>query len=366
MTAVRTKERDPYFDLVKAFAMLCVVMSHFWQAAGHYSVEHVSFLANFFTAVDMPIFFMLSGMFAGRLVESGDVRRLIVRIWGYLWPAAALAVLFAAINFFAFDKDVGQLIPLVWSLFWGKWFLIVLSYCCVLLFFYNRIKSIVWRIVFCALVAGVLLILPDKAHINALRYMLPHFCLGLFVFRAWKVWESNLLGVLTMAIFSAVILLEGNVMTNGMGFYWATFDVRAILSSWRAIILWAVSIMTGVCGYIAVLWVLRKFVDYCQKVEVFASFGTTTLGVYLLHQQLLGYVERFGFRPISFTGCLAGAVLLFLFCHYCVIGWRAVGRRWQRKGLLLDILGAQRFSSELGAEKMVKYTKRNERIATDM
>lgn len=103
--------RDPYFDVLKFVAMYLVVLSHCWQASGHYTVEEVSYLTNYFIGFHMPIFFVISGLFCRRVVEGGT--GLAARVWGYLWPAAAIELVFAcaAFPFTSVEQGLAAFVP---------------------------------------------------------------------------------------------------------------------------------------------------------------------------------------------------------------------------------------------------------------
>lgn len=68
------KERDSWFDNIKGFLMICVVVGHF---VGVYITRYptFNFLYNFIYTFHMPAFAVVSGYFMKRRVEQKDLDR---------------------------------------------------------------------------------------------------------------------------------------------------------------------------------------------------------------------------------------------------------------------------------------------------
>ena len=98
---IQTTKRNPVYDVTKFMVMLLVVAGHLtgndivsWESG-------ISYLSNLNIGVAMPLFFMISGYFAARTLESGDIGKIVARIAGFLWPLAAFGVVFGFILFAA-------------------------------------------------------------------------------------------------------------------------------------------------------------------------------------------------------------------------------------------------------------------------
>ena len=91
------KRRDPYFDVVKAVAIIMVVFCHVMTIAP--SGTFPMWINNFRVGMNMPIFFVISGYFAWPMVEALDWRKLVRNVRAYLTPALFAGVVYAAADF---------------------------------------------------------------------------------------------------------------------------------------------------------------------------------------------------------------------------------------------------------------------------
>ena len=107
-------KRDPLFDMAKFVAMFMVVYWHVMSyRPGFDLAEMPSHAANFIIAVNMPLFFLVSGYFSRRLHDSGNWRRLLGRLVTYFWPLAVFSILGAVIDAIIFHKCTIMQTPLV-------------------------------------------------------------------------------------------------------------------------------------------------------------------------------------------------------------------------------------------------------------
>ena len=95
------KQREALWDVCKALMMLWVVWGHLLPAAMVQQNPYTEpFISNLKIAVNMPVFFAISGLLARRSLESastGDViRRLVTWLYPFL-PSALSLLLFLAL-----------------------------------------------------------------------------------------------------------------------------------------------------------------------------------------------------------------------------------------------------------------------------
>lgn len=313
------------FDVAKAFAMFMVVFGHVAGAAHMFGGR----VYNFGIGFKMPIFFFISGYFLWTTIQRGDCRKLLTHLRSYFLPLAWISVGYAVISLLlgTIEKDAGSAVKWAFGFFCGQWFVWALAGTYVLIFCVcqivrsNRLKFIV-----SAMACVVALCLPFPYA----REMVPYFVCGMIVRHlSVRPWESLRVGLSCAIVYMAVILLEGNVHTNDMGFYYTDTSIAA-LASIRGGAMWVARHFLGVVGSIAVLTACYLVLRYVPRVGILAGFGTTTLGVYLLHQQMIKMFQKLPCLLSTSWGVIAVTIILFFSCHLIVI----VSRdhiRWTRK-----------------------------------
>lgn len=146
---IETTKRNPVYDVAKFMVMLFVVAGHLTGNGIVDSELGLSYFSNISVAVSMPLFFIISGCFAARIFEAGDVAKIVARIVGFLWPLAAFGIIFGLILFLSGKIPLWKcmLYPLA-RVCGGSWFLKTLAiiYATVAVV-WRLVKSIRWRIV---------------------------------------------------------------------------------------------------------------------------------------------------------------------------------------------------------------------------
>ena len=137
--------RNPYFDVLKFFAILLVVYGHVAGAFG--SAFGRPWLENFIVGMNMPLFFIISGYFAAKTIEERDWRKLGKHIVSYAWPTAIVSIVFAvlAVSFRIAGSEVGLIGYAGRRFLFAPWFLWCLAICYIATFLCWFPKSIVFR-----------------------------------------------------------------------------------------------------------------------------------------------------------------------------------------------------------------------------
>lgn len=309
-------KRDPYFDVVKALAMLLVVIGHTrWAYGCHAGNPQID---NFIVGMNMPVFFMISGYFSAKTVKEGNWGKLGQHLLGYFWPVAVVSCIFAAIAVFSGieGSDKGFIGYAGRNFLFSPWYLWCLAICFVITFLSARIKCIP----FLAVIFGVFCLLTFVTgvwHIGNVRAMLPHFVFGLIVLRKWSLWENRLLGAICFLSYLIVVVTSNSFRLNGLSFYDGPTEWAAFVAEPINILLLLARILMGVVGSIGVMWFIHEIVCKFPRVGIWLSpLGKTTLGIYILHQWILARcVDNI---PIgnSFAATLCSALVLFIVCHY--------------------------------------------------
>lgn len=315
-------KRDPYFDVLKFFAMFLVVFGHTYWAIG--CKTGMPYFENFRCGMNMPLFFMISGYFAAHTIESGDWRKLGRHILGYFWPLAIVSFIFAvlAVSFGLEGSDKGLIGYAGRRFLFSSWFLWCLAGCFVLTFVCSRPKHIVFRR---GAFLSLIILLPclnGVWQMHGVRAMMPHFLFGAFVLRRWNVWRNWRIGLPCLVAFLAGVFLQGDILMNGLSFYKGETSWRAFFADGYMFPLYLTRLINGVVGSVGAMWLLYVLVEKLSLMRALAPLGTTSLGVYILHQWLLARIPSGWFSGID--GVILLSFLLFGICHLFVAATRKI------------------------------------------
>lgn len=327
-----TKKRNPVFDVAKFLVMLLVIAGHL---TGNGIVERgsgVSFLSNANIGVAMPLFFSISGYFAAKLLGTGDVAKIVARIVGFLWPLAAFGIVFGFILL-----GCGKIPAWKAALYpaarvcYGSWFLTTLAVIyAIVAIVWKFVRQMKWRVAVLLLVYATLFFISGQSGVPTwLReeyvfHMLPYFCFGVLLLRPYELYKRWRIAIPCGIIFLAVIFLEGDVRTNGMSFYWVPVDWQTIVSDKHLFLCFGARTAVGVTGSVFVLYVIDLLLMKAPWLSMFAVFGMTTLGVYVMHEwPLIQVHEYYSFEPLSAYWRLPLALILFFAFHYVTVAIKA-------------------------------------------
>ena len=329
--------RDQYFDIVKAFAIFLVVFGHVNSVLG--LVPFPVWLGNMTVSINMPLFFIVSGYFCWPTVANGDWRRLGRHLRSYFQPTV---VIIGAFTLLAPVAGLCSYAPASLIGYFGRrflfspWFIWTLAECYLICVFIGSLCQVspndnrrIWILL--PIVWVLVMFVPNVNGVvykTAVREMLPYFAIG-GVFRSFnaKPWTDYRVGAISLLLFVLFLFcLNRPVNEYGMSFYAAKLD-------WHIFARTAI----GVCGSVGVMWALWVTYEWLRRLEwltgvrnLLASFGETTLGVYLLHQWIL---DRLTVCPQLFDSrvkVVCTAISLWAFCH--CLSWGLAksprGNRW--------------------------------------
>ncbi len=324
---VPERKRDPVFDVVKAFLMYFVIRGHL-VATGIVSPPNSpppSWIGAMVVGASMPCFFAISGFFAAKAFESRDWPKLFSRIVLILWPIVSFGLVFGSLLVFR-GQSFHTLLTMPQSLFRSLWFLRTLA-------IVNVISAAVFllsnsrrgRLVLFAIIYAFLVFLPQAflgyRYWKSVMHMLPYFIFGIFFLRICLESKAFWWAFAASAFFLVVVFTEGSIQDNGMGFYWISPHWRAMLLTKRGLLCFFGRTAMGVAGTIFLLWTFRWLVNKIGWLSFLAPLGTTTLGVYTMHQWILAQVGTLFHAPFPLPNgwkwLIAGIV--FLACHTVVI-----------------------------------------------
>ena len=287
-------KRDSYFDLVKAAAILMVVVSHVYGGEKNVTGLIDRWMYNFIILCNMPLFFVISGHFAVKTIERLDGSRLVRTIRSWLWPWVSFAVLMIACDLIV-SMNGGGVASLRHYLF-QYWFFRVVSmclliaYCCAMLFRGTQLR---WGLVL--LSPLIVMAVPDGKwclyQLGGLRAMYVWFVAGIFLSRWRRLCEDWRFACPIMLATLFACMTMGNVYTNGLSFYKESSWLLDVLASSRLSLLWLGRLLLGLGGIVSVLWLVYLAKDVLSKSELILAIGRSTLGIYAIHVFVLRYLN---------------------------------------------------------------------------
>ena len=333
---VRTTGRDPLFDVLKGLMMVWIVWGHLALYRVVDYIPGTPWMANAKIGMNMPVFFLLAGAFARRTFERASFGKLVARVVSFLWPMAAFGVVFALVLCLE-GKGGGlswfvQFVPR--RLLRGHWYLRTFAavYACSAILWRCLPRSWMKAIGFVALYAALIFLPAPVAcfvrwtDIRPMVHMLPYFAFGLALpCSIDEVRRHTRFAVPCLLFFLAVVFLEGNSSTNGMNFWNVSMEWRDVLLSGRGLLTLLGRTAVGLSGSLAALFGLdRLLARFPRTANQLAVFGTTTLGVYVLHEWPLMQIgaAKLPWLPLPEWTRWPVAIGWFLVCHAAVMGIR--------------------------------------------
>ena len=117
-----------------------------------------------------------------------------------------------------------------------------------------------------------------------------------------------------------------------MSFYYVPTDWRTVLSSGHLSFCVLARTVVGIVGSVFVLWIIDCICRKARCLNKAAIFGTTTLGVYVMHEWPMLQIKDFSLLSSELSGYWKWplALAIFLSCHFLV--------EWMRKHLYMQVV----------------------------
>ena len=315
-------KRDPLFDVAKFVAMFMVVYWHVMSYRPGFDLATMpSCAANFIIAVNMPLFFVVSGYFSRRLHYSGNWRKLAGRMVSYFWPLAIFSIIGAVIDAFLIHKCTIASIPLVALkkfLFTG-WFFYALAGCEIITFCATRYsRSVFQKVEMCCLAYFMMLFLSGRVwYASSIVSMVPFYWFGLYLL-PYFLSRKKLFSVTAICgglLMIYITYFAGSIATNGLAFYWDRFDI--LHPEWTKAINMSARYLVGMVGCLFIIATLKSIMVFIPSASRLACLGVETLRIYFIHGLLIGLGTNFlidlsaGNLILLASAC---AVFLISFC----------------------------------------------------
>ena len=318
---VNDKMRIPFWDITKFIAILMVIVWHMIYCAPDWcGGEKHSYLVNFIIGMNMPLFFAIAGYFSRHLMVERSMKAFAFRMITYIWPLVVFSGLIVVKETLVNgDSLLNTPYRFLKCLVFNCWFLNCLLLCEFLsfaIFFFSRGNR---RWLLTGIVICFVLLWSSPWGLWCSLAMMPFFWLGTFVLPIFVGSRSCLrAGCAAAVIYIVIVLLEGNVVRNGLGFYWIRMPLYAF--SWHGFVLMMLRYLIGALGVIGLLATVKCACERFGRVNVLSPLGTQTLGVYLMHSLVVADVSKaLGDVSSSLASKIGCAVLLFFACHYLVV-----------------------------------------------
>lgn len=331
--------RVGHWDIARAVAMFLVVLWHVYFGSYYENDIERPFLANFIVSFNMPAFFLISGRLSRRMLEGAPWKCLVHRELSLFVPFVIFSVVLGcATCFMALDVRPFYLAKTIACRFlYGGWFIWVLAISYAIMFCGSRILRGRYLWLFAIVMYAASFVVPVGVSLPSFRNMFPYFCLGLLVNVPDRFLKNGHVLLICALITVYATFFCGSVYNNGLGWYWVDTDARLYFGSCEAVGRFATRLLFGVSGSVLLVGLSMRISERTKALSgLLCPLGTTTLGVYLLHQWVLTLGERF-------YGCPSKTMLLPLLVAFVAhVGCHLIILLSMRSGVLGDVLWGRR------------------------
>lgn len=287
---VAKKVRLPYFDNVKFFLIVCVVIGHILKFGATDAAREARGLAVFIYSFHMPLFIFLSGLFLKRERITTKSTALHVTYYLALYVVAKLLRKMVPLM-------MGEPVIIDWLTEGGlPWFMVALA----------AYYLLAWALQWCnfalvgiiavvgALYAGNVSTIGDYLCLSRIIVFFPFFWLGHAldpkeVTRHFALEGPKVAGV-------AIILFAGYVCYHHANALFGYRDLFLGRSCYAASPIVGCSWVNRFCAYVASLAMSYAILAVMPQghIPLVSTFGTRTLQVYLLHYEVIELLLIYG------------------------------------------------------------------------
>lgn len=294
------KERDVFWDVVKGFAILLVVLGHsinYGNGADYLRSE--SFYDNYLFKViysfHMPIFMLVSGyLFYYSVLRKSSSMIILSRIRMLLIPVVSFAVIYKCLVFMSVLKGEMSLQSFTYDFFttiflgYHLWFLwsVFLNSIFVLMVYKLNFPSYTYILIW---ICSLLLRTYGEflSGMELYSFMFPYFVIGFLLHQYGSTkWYCSGRMLIISALFYAVLLFffdrETYIYTSGQcilrdnGFHYLRIDVQRFLTG-----------LFGSIFFINAIWYLYIHFDKKSIFKCLSILGMNSMGIYCFHHVFL-------------------------------------------------------------------------------
>lgn len=331
----RAASRNQAFDVCKFLLMLWVVWGHL-QSTGLVEPSGSLFERLIWRAkvANMPAFFLLSGYFAASTFRSGDWGKILARVVSFAWPRATFAAVFVLFELLLCDVFIqGEGISALFlTIYRSRWFLRTLGTLYLFSAMVYRVgktdarRWILFGIAYSALLFCPVRLRPYLAFAGGAQvvHMYPYFVLGLMMLRKHEWWKSGRVVRFCALFFVGIVIQEGLCDKIVLSTWKASVDWRHVFLNGHGFLHLLLRTALGVSGTISLLALVAKLLKWVPVLAKIAPLGTTTMGVYIVHERPFVMLAASGLSGIPLPAWTRIPFMLFWFlaCHALICAIR--------------------------------------------
>lgn len=319
---VKATNRFPYIDALRGFAIILVVFGHV-EHFGFFVFEGFSAIGNFFQAIQMPLFFFISGFVVYKALPVNSLKKLGSLLCGKTLQLIIPALLVGLI--YTYAKSGGDFLSFMANASKkGYWFTISLF---EMMFIYYLISYVMNKfqkdglfLLFTVSMICFVLKLPFKAYpileeignYTSLHYTFNHFqffAIGLIVRKYWVKFEtllnSQTIMTLALLLMSLLFWLQLYIFNNGN----LSGNIGKVIST-------MVEVAVAYPTVYVMFFCFNRYYKPTFLKGTLELVGKRTLDIYLIHYFLLPRLPMVGefFRtyPNVILECLVGFALALI------------------------------------------------------
>lgn len=290
------KERKNAIDVLKGFAIVCVVLGHAIQLYNGtlYREEKIFYANNLYKVIysfHMPLFMLISGyLFSMSLERNNNFKKILNREISYFIPILTFAIVKTFINT-PFNGYFSFLLikNLFYWIFHTLWFLWALIYATVSVWLFEKITKKYWKIItlFAALI--LIFITPDVLMSNVFKFTVPFFLVGYYV-KKLHLNLSKQIYWISIPIWLLMLCFYDNnhyIYITGVSLNVASANIAEILYQLFFIDVFRYAI--GLMGSLAIYKIINEFVLRFSNrfIKCIGMVGRETLGIYIFTTEII-------------------------------------------------------------------------------
>lgn len=283
-----SKTRNITIDILKAIAILAVIMGHCIQygSGGNYLKEKLYFeniIFKFIYSFHMPLFMIISGYLFKFSIQQGFKTNLIKKIKNLVIPIFAWAS-FPLFFRILTNQMINITIENIFTYYFNTaithlWFLWAVFWCSfIVLIIYHFLQNNIWVYIILWITS---FLIPDIYNLELYKFMYPYFILGFFYnSKQNKIIRYNNHLYITIAILFITLLFFYNynayIYTSGHYIGNNNFITQMIINSYRYII--------GFIGSIFIIISILKIFKFIKPsiISMLSYIGKRTMGLYII------------------------------------------------------------------------------------
>ena len=284
----KNRQRIESVDLLKAFAIFCVVWGHSVQNLNHGSEFWYNKVFELIYSFHMPLFFMISGFFFKSSLKQTFKEFIRKKFIQLILPCVIWSVLFMCARCIQHPENINwgaEFQEFLFSIKWSFWFLteLFISYC-ITYIGYKVLKKD-WLVFVCCM--AFVLVAP---YCGRQRFLFPLFLVGIALKDNYPYIREHLKYFLwgSLLVFLPCLFFWNGDHTIYKSAFPAIFNVQNFNWDFSNIDISLFRLLTGLSGSIFFFTLFHKIHrknNFCSQIS---KIGKYTSGIYILQASIPG------------------------------------------------------------------------------